>query len=282
MNWQGGRRSSNVEDRRGTRLGGPLALGGGATLVIALLGLFFGVDLTDLTAEDPGTGGSGPQSSAPVQASAEEEQLREFVSVVLASTEETWPAALASSNVRYQEPTLVLFRDAVRSGCGAATSGVGPFYCPLDSKLYLDLAFFEDLERLGAPGDFAQAYVIAHEVGHHVQNLLGISAQTQALRERLSPRAANAVSVQVELQADCFAGVWAHNAQRDPNLLEPGDLEEGLRAAAAIGDDRLQQRQRGEVVPESFTHGSSVERSLWFRRGLESGAISACDTFNRR
>jgi uncharacterized protein len=281
MNWQGGRRSANVEDRRGQRFGRPLALGGGASLVLLLVSLVLGVDLTGLNSgsEDPGVGGAGPTANAPVQASPEEEQLREFVSVVLGDTEATWPAVLQPMGLRYQEPKLVLFRDAVRSGCGAAQSAVGPFYCPADEKLYLDLGFFEDLERLGAPGDFAQAYVIAHEVGHHVQNLMGISERAQRVRERSGERAANAMSVRVELQADCFAGVWAHHAQQERALLERGDVEEGLGAAAAVGDDRLQARARGRVAPESFTHGSSAERARWFRRGLDTGDVKACDTF---
>ena len=282
MRWQGGRRSSNVEDRRGSGLGRPLALGGGAaSIVVALLVLLLGGDPSELGlggGEDPrsvdGTGGSG-QPLAPRQ-----EELKDFVSVVLADTEDTWPEVLAPVGVQYAQPRLVLFTDAVQSACGFQESAVGPFYCPPDRRVYLDLGFFDELDRrFGAPGDFAQAYVVAHEVGHHVQNLLGISRQVQSLRGRLSPEEANALSVLQELQADCFAGIWAHHAQRQRQLLESGDVEEGLAAASAIGDDTLQRRAQGYVVPESFTHGSSEQRVTWFRRGLEQGTLEACDTF---
>ncbi|WP_141591874.1 neutral zinc metallopeptidase [Myxococcus sp. AB056] len=282
MRWQGGRRSSNVEDRRGSGLGRPLALGGGAaSIVVALLVLLLGGDPSELGlggGEDPrsvdGTGGSG-QRLDPRQ-----EELKDFVSVVLADTEDTWPEVLAPVGVQYAQPRLVLFTDAVQSACGFQESAVGPFYCPPDRRVYLDLGFFDELDRrFGAPGDFAQAYVVAHEVGHHVQNLLGISRQVQSLRGRLSPEEANALSVLQELQADCFAGIWAHHAQRQRQLLESGDVEEGLAAASAIGDDTLQRRAQGYVVPESFTHGSSEQRVTWFRRGLEQGTLEACDTF---
>ncbi|WAM24521.1 KPN_02809 family neutral zinc metallopeptidase [Myxococcus sp. NMCA1] len=282
MRWQGGRRSSNVEDRRGSGLGRPLALGGGAaSIVVALLVLLLGGDPSELGlggGEDPrsvdGTGGSG-QPLDPRQ-----EELKDFVSVVLADTEDTWPEVLAPVGVQYAQPRLVLFTDAVQSACGFQESAVGPFYCPPDRRVYLDLGFFDELDRrFGAPGDFAQAYVVAHEVGHHVQNLLGISRQVQSLRGRLSPEEANALSVLQELQADCFAGIWAHHAQRQRQLLESGDVEEGLAAASAIGDDTLQRRAQGYVVPESFTHGSSEQRVTWFRRGLKQGTLEACDTF---
>ncbi|QDE70391.1 neutral zinc metallopeptidase [Myxococcus xanthus] len=282
MRWQGGRRSSNVEDRRGSGLGRPLALGGGAaSIVVALLVLLLGGDPSELGlggGEDPrsvdGTGGSG-QPLDPRQ-----EELKDFVSVVLADTEDTWPEVLAPVGVQYAQPRLVLFTDAVQSACGFQESAVGPFYCPPDRRVYLDLGFFDELDRrFGAPGDFAQAYVVAHEVGHHVQNLLGISRQVQSLRGRLSPEEANALSVLQELQADCFAGIWAHHAQRQRQLLESGDVEEGLAAASAIGDDTLQRRAQGYVVPESFTHGSSEQRVTWFRRGLKQGTLDACDTF---
>ncbi|AKQ64565.1 YpfJ protein, zinc metalloprotease superfamily [Myxococcus hansupus] len=282
MRWQGGRRSSNVEDRRG--LGRPLAVGGGAaSIIVALLVLLLGGDPSELGlggGEDPrvaqGTGGSGQQPLDPRQ-----EELKDFVSVVLADTEDTWPALLKAEGVRYVQPRLVLFTGAVQSACGFQESAVGPFYCPPDQRVYLDLDFFDELDRrFGAPGDFAQAYVVAHEVGHHVQNLLGISRKVQALRGRVSPEEANALSVLQELQADCFAGIWAHHAQRERQLLEAGDVEEGLGAASAIGDDTLQRRAQGYVVPESFTHGSSEQRVAWFRRGLEQGTLAACDTFN--
>ncbi|WNZ60220.1 zinc metallopeptidase [Myxococcus sp. MxC21-1] len=248
---------------------------------MALLVLLLGGDPSELGlggGEDPrsvdGTGGSG-QPLDPRQ-----EELKDFVSVVLADTEDTWPEVLAPVGVQYAQPRLVLFTDAVQSACGFQESAVGPFYCPPDRRVYLDLGFFDELDRrFGAPGDFAQAYVVAHEVGHHVQNLLGISRQVQSLRGRLSPEEANALSVLQELQADCFAGIWAHHAQRQRQLLESGDVEEGLAAASAIGDDTLQRRAQGYVVPESFTHGSSEQRVTWFRRGLEQGTLEACDTF---
>jgi predicted metalloprotease len=280
MQWQGGRRSSNIEDRRG--MGGRgLAVGGGlGSLVLALVVMLLGGDPSSVVpppeAAGPGTGGSGP-----VQASAEEEQLREFISVVLADTEDTWPSLLAREGVQYQEPRLVLFRDGVRSACGTQSSAVGPFYCPPDQRVYLDLGFFDELSRkFGAPGDFAQAYVVAHEVGHHVQNLLGVSQQVDAARRRLSEAQGNQLSVRTELQADCFAGIWAHHAQKQRKVLEPGDVEEGLQAAAAIGDDTLQKRAQGRVVPESFTHGSSAQRVEWFQRGFQAGTLEACDTFS--
>ncbi len=278
MRWQSGRRSDNVEDRRG--MGRPLVFGGGIISTIALVVMWLLGGPSDLgggQAPDPGTGGGGPAGYG-AQAN---DQAKDFISVVLADTEDTWPQVLRVEGVRYQPPQLVLFTDAVDSACGMAQSAVGPFYCPRDAKVYLDLGFFHDLERLGAPGDFAQAYVLAHEVGHHVQNLLGVSERAQALERRGSRAEANAVSVRVELQADCYAGVWAHHAQQR-KILEPGDVEEGLQAAASIGDDRLQRRSRGYVAPESFTHGSSAQRLSWFKRGLEAGTTDACDTFGER
>ena len=225
-----------------------------------------------------------PPEEQTAPAGAPQDELGKFAAVVLADTEETWTRIFRETGGRYEEPTMVLFSRTVSSACGYASSAVGPFYCPGDHKLYLDLAFFEELDRrFGAPGDFAQAYVIAHEVGHHVQNLLGISKRVRALQERArSEEEANALSVRLELQADCFAGVWGHTANRDRRLLEPGDVEEGLAAAAAIGDDTLQQRARGHVTPETWTHGSSEMRSEWFRRGLQAGDPVACDTFNSR
>ncbi|EPX54948.1 YpfJ protein, zinc metalloprotease superfamily [Cystobacter fuscus DSM 2262] len=282
MRWQGGRRSANVEDRRGQGVGRPLAYGGGAvSLVVALLVYLLGGNPEDVlppSSQGPsvgvGTGGAGAQAESPAEA-----QLRDFVSVILADTEDTWPALLSAVGVRYVEPHLVLFSDAVESACGFQESAVGPFYCPGDQRVYLDLGFFQELdERFGAPGDFAQAYVVAHEVGHHVQNLLGVSGRVQAMRAR-SREDANGLSVLQELQADCFAGIWAHHAQKQRQVLERGDVEEGLKAASAIGDDTLQRRSRGHVVPESFTHGSSAQRVSWFRRGLEQGSLEACDTF---
>jgi predicted metalloprotease len=280
MRWQGGRRSSNIEDRRGMRVGRPLAVGGGAAgVVIALLLMLLGGDPSSVVPPSPsggvGIGGSG-QPVDPAQA-----ELQDFVSVILADTEDTWPALLGPHGVRYTEPHLVLFADAVESGCGVQESAVGPFYCPLDQRVYLDLTFFNELERrFGAPGDFGRAYVVAHEVGHHVQNLLGISEQVHSMRSRMGQAESNALSVRQELQADCFAGIWAHHAQRQRQLLEEGDIEEGMAAASAVGDDTLQRRARGRIVPESFTHGSSEQRVYWFRRGLEQGTLEACDTFN--
>jgi hypothetical protein len=202
---------------------------------------------------------------------------------VLGDTEDTWSQIFADGGSRYEPPRLVLFSNAVRSGCGIGQSAMGPFYCPVDRKVYIDLAFYQDLrDRFRAPGDFAQAYVIAHEVGHHVQNLLGIADSVTERRQRASEEESNALSVRLELQADCFAGVWAHTANRERHLLEPGDVDEGLRAAAAIGDDRIQRQTQGTVVPESFTHGSSEQRVRWFRKGLESGDMNACDTFRAR
>jgi len=234
----------------------------------------------DVSQVDPSS--YGTETPTPQTGGARDEQA-EFVSVVLGDTEDTWGEIFSQAGQRYQPPTLVLFTDVVRSACGMAQSAMGPFYCPLDQKVYIDLGFYRDLQqRFRAPGDFAQAYVIAHEVGHHIQTLLGISQQVQKQRERMSQEMGNQLSVRLELQADCFAGVWAHHAHRSRQLLEEGDVEEGLNAAAAIGDDRLQRQTQGTVVPESFTHGSSEQRVRWFRRGFESGSVNNCDTFNAR
>jgi predicted metalloprotease len=262
--------------------GGGVARGGGigvvGLLILLALGWLFGIDPSFLL-QDSSTGvpyqtaPSGTQPPADDQAAA-------FVSVVLADTEDTWHALFDEMGGSYREPTLVLFSDAVQSACGFAQAAMGPFYCPGDRKLYIDLTFFDELhERFGAPGDFAQAYVIAHEVGHHVQNLLGIADQVQAARQRAGEREANALSVMMELQADCFAGVWGYHADKSRALLEQGDVEEGLNAAAAIGDDRLQRQQAGYVVPDAFTHGSSAQRVRWFQQGLSSGDPDRCDTF---
>jgi len=276
MRWAGGRRSGNVEDRRG--MGVPLVAGGGiGTVVLLVLALFFGFDPgvilnTDTTPSVTEAPSPSPSSSVDAQ--------KDFVSVVLADTEDTWTALFAQMNREYRPPKLVLFRSAVQSACGMAGSAVGPFYCPPDRKVYLDLDFFRALsQRFRAPGDFAQAYVIAHEVGHHVQALLGVTDRVAATRERVSREEANALSVRVELQADCFAGVWAHHANANRQLLEEGDLEEGLRAAAAIGDDMIQQQSQGYTAPESWTHGSAEMRVKWLRQGLQVGDPSGCDTF---
>jgi hypothetical protein len=273
------RTSSNVEDRRGMRMGRGVAGGGIGVVVIALIAMFFGVD--------PGVilqGGSAVAPPAQTRASgpapSPNDAASQFVSKVLASTEDVWSEIFARNQQRYVPPKLVLFERVVQSNCGTAQSAVGPFYCPADGKVYIDLSFYRDLAtRYRAPGDFAQAYVLAHEVGHHVQNLLGISGRVHALQKRASERQANDLSVRLELQADCLAGVWAARANAKSRILEPGDIEEGLAAAAAVGDDRIQMAARGYVAPDSFTHGSAQQRVRWFRRGLESGNLAVCDTF---
>ena len=280
MRWQMGRRSDNIEDRRGIGAGGVAVGGGIGTLVLVLVALYFGVDPSVVL-----QGGGPAVSTAPPAVerqatSPEEEQLKDFVAVVLADTEDTWRELFRRMNREYREPRLVLFSDVVRSACGTAQSAAGPFYCPVDQKVYLDLSFFRDLrERFRAPGEFAQAYVIAHEIGHHVQTLLGISEKVRSLQSQGGEREAKALSVRQELQADCFAGVWANNANRSRQILEQGDIEKGLNAAAAIGDDRLQRQSQGYVVPDAFTHGSSAQRVRWFKRGLDSGNTKQCDTF---
>jgi len=279
MRWQMGRRSDNIEDRRGMPVGRGAAVGGGiGTVVLVLLAMYFGIDPSViLQGTDPGDSRPAPSVQ---QRSAGDDELRDFVSVILADTEDTWRDLFRQMGREYQAPRLVLFSGAVQSACGFAEAAVGPFYCPGDRKLYIDLSFYRDLRnKLGAPGDFAQAYVIAHEVGHHVQNLLGIAERIQTARRGRSQAEGNALQVRMELQADCLAGVWATNAQRARQILEAGDIEEGLNAAAAIGDDRLQRQSQGRVVPESFTHGSSAQRVRWFKRGIETGDPGQCDTF---
>ncbi len=310
MLWRGGRRSENIEDRRGAsggfrfptggrgasggfrfpgggrlpsrRSGG---IGGIGLIILFLVALAFGFNPLALL-QDGGGGGQSPsayvpQSGQQAPGSAAQGEMRDFVSVVLADTEDTWHEIFRKVGRTYEEPTLVLFSGSVASACGRADASVGPFYCPADRKVYLDFSFFDDLRnRFGAPGDFAQAYVIAHEIGHHVQNQLGVSEQVEKLRGRLSRGDANRLSVMTELQADCFAGVWAKHAGQGRKFLEAGDLEEGIGAASAIGDDRLQRQSQGYVVPDSFTHGSSQQRVAWFKQGLARGEIAACDTFN--
>lgn len=296
------RASDNVEDRRG-RGGGGFRLPGGAgrrmrmpsgrrgggigiggIIILLILSFVFGINPLDMLTG--GGGGSLPQQTEyqPPQPSSgtavSNDEMKVFVSKVLGTTERTWQEIFATQGKRYRAPKMVLFSGYVQSACGAAQAAMGPFYCPLDSKVYIDLSFYRDMRaKLGAPGDFAQAYVIAHEVGHHVQNLLGIAKKVTEARMRSSKAEGNALSVRMELQADCFSGVWAHD---NKDLLERGDIEEGLNAASAIGDDRLQKRQQGYVVPESFTHGSSAQRVRWFKRGLETGDIRTCDTFGAR
>jgi hypothetical protein len=281
MKWESERRSDNVEDRRGLSLRGG-AIGGGA-VVVAVIAALLGAP-EGLVRQILGGGDGVTQVQDPRPRGAAEDQRADFVKVVLASTEDVWTAVLPESGGRpYTPPRLVLFTDEVQSACGMNSAAVGPFYCPADRRVYLDLGFFAELaRRFGAPGDFAQAYVVAHEVGHHVQNLLGISDRVQAARSRMSEAAANHISVETELQADCLAGVWAFHANQTRHLLEAGDVEEGLRAASAIGDDRLQKEARGRVVPESFTHGSSAQRVHWFERGLSTGLVKECDTFATR
>jgi predicted metalloprotease len=279
MRWQGRRQSRNVEDRRSA--GGKVALGGGGILgiIVILIVVFLGGDPRPLMQEMQN---AAPRNQAgPVEANPAEDELKEMVSVVLADTEEVWGQLFAQLGKQYREPTLVLFSRSVDSACGFQNAATGPFYCPPDQRVYIDLSFYEEMEnQLGAPGDFAQAYVIAHEVGHHVQNLLGISDEVHQLQQRAGKEEANQLSVRLELQADFFAGVWAHHAERNWRILEPGDVEEALRAATAIGDDRLQMQSRGYVVPESFTHGSSEQRTRWFTRGLKTGDMTDGDTYS--
>jgi predicted metalloprotease len=276
-------RSENIEDRRGMGIPGGRALAGSGIgiVVIALIAMFFGIDPgVVMQGMQEATVATAPQQPVETKAPAREDQMADFIAAVLGSTEDTWTEVFARGGKKYQKPVLVLFSGAVQSACGMAQAAVGPFYCPADNKLYIDLAFYRDLQdKFRAPGDFAQAYVIAHEVGHHVQNLLGIAEQVRRAQSRGGERQANVLQVRMELQADCLAGIWAATANRNKRILEPGDIEEGLRAAAAVGDDRIQMASRGYVSPESFTHGSSEQRMRWFRRGLETGDIKACDTF---
>jgi len=277
MRWRGERQSSNIEDRRG--LTPKVAVGGGiGTLVVIIIALLFGADPRQLLEQVPNNPTSEVQSSRPVN--AEEEELKQFVSVVLAKSEDVWGDVFRQNGRQYREPTLVLFTDQVKSACGMAGAAVGPFYCPGDEKVYIDLSFYEALRRrFNAPGDFAQAYVIAHEVGHHVQNLLGISDRVEAMQRRSNEVEANQLSVRLELQADFFAGMFARYVQNQ-GMLEAGDVEEALRAASAVGDDTIQRRTSGYVVPDSFTHGTSEQRLRWFKRGYETGDMRQGDTFS--
>lgn len=279
MRWDNERQSDNVDDRRGFRVSRGMVGGGLGTIVLALVAMYFGLDPSILINQ---TQSPGVQSSpsVPRSPSPEENSLAKFVSVVLADTEDTWNELFRLRGKKYREPTLVLYSGAVDSACGFASAAVGPFYCPNDQKLYIDLSFYGDLKnKFGAPGDFAQAYVIAHEIGHHVQNLLGIADRVQSLRARAGKEEANKLSVMMELQADCLAGVWAYHAQKARHILEPGDMEEALQAASSVGDDRLQRQSRGHVTPDSFTHGSSAQRVSWFQRGIRSGDLDQCNTF---
>ena len=292
MKWEGNRESDNVEDRRsgGGGGGGSPVFGGRSigigTIVIALVGGWV-LGINPLTILGLLSGGGPPahvqQQPGPAQRPPADDTMARFVSTVLADTEDVWGQVFRQGGGRYQEPRLVLFRGASPTACGTGQAAMGPFYCPADQKVYIDLGFYETLKnRLGAPGDFAQAYVIAHEVGHHVQNQLGISGKVDQMRGRVSKAEYNALSVRLELQADCFAGVWAHHAQNARQILEQGDVEEAMNAAAKIGDDALQRSSGGAVVPESFTHGTSAQRQRWFHNGLQNGSVKACDTFAAR
>jgi len=299
MRWRGNRQSSNVEDRRGSRASGLGGIGGGGVLrllpmAIKFLGVkgtiiaaalllgygFFTGNLPQILGGASLQDGQTTQSNKPIKQTGEEKELVQFMSVVLADTEDTWHALFKQMNGQYKEPRLVLYRQAVNSGCGFSSAQMGPFYCPRDQKVYIDLSFYEDLsKRYKAPGDFAQAYVLAHEIGHHVQTLMGISQKVHELRQRVSTAEANKLSVKMELQADCYAGIWAHHANRSRQILEQGDIDEGLAAASAVGDDRLQKKSQGRVTPDSFTHGSSEQRMKWFTIGYKRGLVKACDTF---
>jgi predicted metalloprotease len=309
MLWRGGRRSDNVEDERGAGGGigggiggggfrgggfggGGLRIGGGLGLVaVVVIALLFGVDPSALLQDLSNGGGDTSNQSAPDTSPQRSDQaqldgnggntdeMKDFVSSVLASTEDTWSEIFQQNGRQYRDPKLVLFSGSVRSACGFAESASGPFYCPADSKVYIDLSFYDELrQRFHAPGDFAQAYVIAHEIGHHVQHLLGLTDKADRLRSQMNDTQANVLSVQIELQADCLAGIWANHADRERHIIEAGDIDEALQAAAAIGDDRLQKQSQGYVVPDSFTHGTSAQRVHWFKAGFQSGDLTDCDT----
>lgn len=287
MKWEGNRESDNVEDRRSSGGGGRPMLGGRGigigTIVIALLGgWIFGIN--PLTILGLLSGGQPAQvQQAPAQRPPADDRMAQFVSTVLADTEDVWTDVFRKGGAQYQDPKLVLFRGATSTACGTGQAAMGPFYCPADQKVYIDLGFYETLKnQLGAPGEFAQAYVIAHEVGHHVQHLLGISEKVDQQRGRVSQAQYNQLSVRLELQADCFAGVWAHHAQSARQILESGDIEAAMNAAAKIGDDALQKQSQGRAVPESFTHGTSAQRVRWFHNGLQNGSVQGCDTFSAR
>lgn len=270
----------NIEDRRGIRLSRGVKGGGIGMLLLVIVAMYFGVDPSIVLQQGTEMGGGSSIQTIPIQPSTADNELADFVSVVLADTEDTWESLFNQMGGTYEEPNLVLFSGMVESPCGYAQAAIGPFYCPRDRKVYIDLSFYRDLKnKMGAPGDFAQAYVISHEVGHHVQNLLGISDKVHAMRRRLSQKEYNKFSVKLELQADCFSGIWAHHAQKMRNILEPGDVEEALNAASMIGDDRLQKQARGYVTPDSFTHGTSAQRVTWFNRGFQTGSINTCNTF---
>lgn len=278
MLWKGRSQSSNVDDRRGLSTGGMVAGGGIIGVIVLLINMFMGGDIDPTVLQQ--IPGGGQQQMSPQEQAADDERA-EFVKVVLKETEDVWNTIFAQSGEDYPEPTLVLFRDAVQSGCGTASAQSGPFYCPADQKVYIDLSFYEDLQtRFNAPGDFAMAYVIAHEVGHHIQTITGTSAKLARARQEMSSTEYNKLSVKMELQADFLAGVWAHHTEKMKNILESGDIEEALNAANAIGDDRLQRQTQGRVTPDAFTHGTSEQRMYWFKKGYQTGDISQGDTFN--
>ena len=280
MKWQGGRRSSNIEDRRGMSPRGGLVGGGIGSILIIIAALYFGVDpsflIEGMQSSNVSTSGTQPTAD-----DLRNDPLADMIAVVIADTEDVWGELFANQGRRYEQPALVLFTGSTRSACGLGQAAMGPFYCPADRKAYIDLGFYEEMRtRFRAPGDFAQAYVIAHEIGHHVQNLLGVSNKVRQMQAQAGKAEGNQLSVRLELQADCLAGVWANRADKARGILESGDIEEALNAASAIGDDRLQKQTRGTVVPESFTHGTSTQRQHWFRTGLQSGDPDSCDTFS--
>ena len=283
MRWRGQRESTNVEDRRGMRVRRGGMIGGGLGVVaILLIGTLLGVDPRLLLGGVQVMNSAAPpvEETVPFEESPAEAEARQFLAVVLADTEDVWSALFGKLGGSYREPRLVLFSGAVQSGCGFAESAMGPFYCPPDERVFIDTSFFDDLDkRMGAGGDFARAYVVAHEIGHHVQNLVGTSGRVQEMRGRVGEAEGNQLSVRLELQADCYAGVWAHHAERMRGILEAGDMEEALGAASAVGDDRLQRQAQGYVVPDSFTHGTSEQRMRWFRAGFDRGSMEVCDTF---
>jgi len=280
MRWRGRRQSENIEDRRGLRIGRGAGIGGIGLVAVVLISMYFGVDPSVLLGGIQTTQVESDPSAEPYRETVTEAERREQLAVVLADTEDVWRALMAELPGSYREPKLVLFTGAVDSECGYAEAAVGPFYCPADERVFIDLSFFDELDqRLGAGGDFARAYVVAHEVGHHAQKLLGTSGRVQELRKRVDEIEGNRLSVRLELQADCYAGLWARHAERTAAILEPGDIEEALGAASAVGDDRLQRRTGGQIVPDSFTHGTSGQRMRWFRRGFDTGTLQACDSF---
>ncbi len=288
MKWEGERQSNNFEDRRtgggGMRMGGGKGIGLGSIVIAFIAAWIFGINPMTVLGLLGGGGSAPATQQAPAQrpSTPSQDPQTAFTRTVLAQTEDVWNGIFESSGSKYPAPTLVVFRGSTSTGgCGAGQAAMGPFYCPADRKIYIDLGFNETLKKqLGAPGDFAQAYVIAHEVGHHIQNVMGISDKVDQMRKRMSAREGNALSVRVELQADCFAGVWAHHRQKQTQFLETGDVEEAMNAAAKIGDDALQRAQNGQVVPDSFTHGTSAQRQRWFGQGLKTGSVKSCDTFS--